>query len=106
LLNEDQFGAFFSAFNQTSGSQSGIKEVYSIMPYLTDSQIKIYMDAIYFAKKWDLPEITAYMEELVSYKKTNRSLGFLPSVKQFMKFSTLDEKVRNVKIQQTNGESQ
>lgn len=102
ILNEQNFDELFSEFSRAGGS-SGIMDVYKMMPYLNELQIKVFVDAMFFVDKWDLPELKKYLENLIEMKKINRSLGFMPSVKQFLKYSTLDEKVRNVKIQQTNG---
>lgn len=105
VLNEQDFDELFSEFTR-SGTGSGIMEVYKMMPYLDSQQIKIIADAMYFVEKWGLDDLRSYINNIVELKKINRSLGFMPSVKQFLKYSTLDEKVRNVKIQQTNGEGQ
>lgn len=105
VLNEQDFDTLFSEFSR-AGTNSGIMDVYKMMPYLNDIQIKLYVDAMYFIDKWEIPELRNYLNNLVEMKKINRSLGFMPSVKQFLKYSTLDEKVRNVKIQQTNGGDQ
>lgn len=101
-LTEQNFDELFSEFSKASGS-SGIMDVYKMMPYLTEQQIKVYIDAMYFVEKYGLVDLQRYLDRLIDMKKINRSLGFMPSVKQFLKYSTLDEKVRNVKIQQTNG---
>lgn len=101
-LTEQNFDELFSEFSR-SGSSSGIMDVYKMMPYLTEQQIKIYVDAMFFVDKWGLEDTGKYLDNLIEMKKINRSLGFMPSVKQFLKYSTLDEKVRNVKVQQTNG---
>lgn len=102
MLTEQNFDELFSEFSRSGGS-SGIMDVYKMMPYLNEQQIKVYTDAMYFIEKWQLDDLRKYIEHVIEMKKINRSLGFMPSVKQFLKYSTLDEKVRNVKIQQTNG---
>lgn len=104
MLNEQDYDKFFSDFNNSSNQGSGIKEVYSIMPFLTQQQIKIYVDGIFFAEKWDLKGVKEYLETIVNFKKQNRNLGFMPSVKNFLKYATLEEKVRNIKIQSSSSE--
>lgn len=102
VLNEQNFDELFSEFSRSGGS-SGIMDVYRMMPYLNEQQMKVYTDAMFFIEKWGLDDLKKYLDSIIEMKKINRSLGFMPSVKQFLKYSTLDEKVRNVKIQQTNG---
>jgi hypothetical protein len=101
VLTEQDFDELFSEFSRASGT-SGIMDVYKMMPYLNEQQLKTVTDAKYFIDKWQLHDLNNWLNNIIELKKINRSLGFMPSVKNFLKYSTLDEKVRNVKIQQTN----
>lgn len=100
--SEQDFDRFFEQFNSI-GQGSSIKELYNMMPFLNDEQIAIVNDALYFTEKWNLPFVNSYIERFLDAKKRNRSLGFFPSFKQFLKYMTLEEKFKGYKMQGNMG---
>lgn len=103
MLQEQDFDLIFNQFTSSANGQSGIKEVYNIMPFMTDEQIQIYNNAMLYINRYEVTELKTYIDNIIMMKKENRNLGFMPSVKNFMKYATLDEKVRNIKVSQQGG---
>lgn len=101
--NEQDFDSFFSNFN-SSNSGGSIKQLYDIMPSLNQKEIKIIFDGLFFCERYELNDVKAYLENIIVTKKRNRSLGMFPSFKSFLKYMTLDEKVKGVKVSATSGD--
>lgn len=102
--NEQDFDSFFSAFNSNSSGGS-IKQLYDIMPSLTAQEIKVISDGLFFCERYQLDDVKLFLENIVSNKKRNRSLGMMPSFKSFLKYMTLDEKVKSVKVSANSDDS-
>jgi hypothetical protein len=102
MLDEQKFQQFFASFTR-SGSGSNITELYSIMPYLTAAEVLIVQDALYYAKKWDIPELETWVLNVIMMRKSNRSLGMFPSMKSFLKSMTLEEQFRGHKMMTGQG---
>lgn len=99
-FQEQDFDQLFQAFNASSQGGS-IREVYSVMPYLKQSEIKLVNDALFFCRRYGLDDVEDYLKDIVSNRKHNRSLGMFPSFKNLLKYMTLEEKIKSVKVNGT-----
>ncbi|MEM0173931.1 MAG: hypothetical protein QXI16_05445 [Sulfolobaceae archaeon] len=94
------FDKEFSSFIEgTEGSS--IRDIYSIIPSLNQSQIRILSEMEYFAEKYNLQEIKAFIERYLKMISTNKNLSFLSSMnmKSLLKAYTQDELIRGIKVQ-------
>lgn len=93
---------FDKEFNEfvSSGDGSAIKDIYEIIPSISQEQMQIVHTLEYYIEKWNLSELKKFLGE---YKKTsskNKNLGFLSSMnmKSLLKAYTQDELIRGIKI--------
>lgn len=92
---EQEFARF------VGGSEgSAIKDIYSIIPTLSNSQIKVINTLNYYIKKYDLEELREVLQEYLITISKNKNLGFIQSnvVKNFLKAYTQEELIKGIKV--------
>lgn len=94
------FDKEFSSFVE-GGEGSSIRDIYSIIPSLTQSQIRILSEMEFFAEKYNLLDIKAFMKRYIDNISKNKNLSFLSSMnmKSLLKAYTQDELIRGIKVQ-------
>ncbi len=92
------FDKEFSSF-VNSGTGSAIKDVYSIIPSLSDKSMKCVGALTYYAEKYDLQDIKMFVNQYVKNMSSNKNLSFMRSLnlKNLLKAYTQDELIRGVK---------
>jgi hypothetical protein len=81
-------------------SGSAIKDIYSIIPSLSQEQIQIYLTLQYYIEKYDAKPLKKFLDDYAMSMKKNKNLGFLSSMnmKSLLKAYTVDEQLRGIKI--------
>lgn len=93
------FDDMFSSF-VTGGEGSAIKDIYNIIPSLSPEQMQVINTLNYYADKWELSEIRAFVDSYLKSVNKNKPLGFVKSnqAKALLKAYTQDELIRGVKV--------
>lgn len=99
LVPKLDFDDMFSSF-VTGGEGSAIKDIYNIIPSLSPEQMQVINTLNYYADKWELSEIKAFVDSYLKSVDKNKSLGFVKSnqAKALLKAYTQDELIRGVKV--------
>lgn len=92
---EQEFAKFVSG-----GESSAIKDIYAIIPALSNSQIKTINALNYYIKKYDLPDLREVLEEYLKTISKNKNLNFMSSmnVKNLLKAYTQEELIKGIKV--------
>ena len=91
--------------NFTGGSNgSSIKEIYTLIPSLSQEQIEIIMQLKYLINEYELDILQNMIIEYITIQKQNKNLSFLKNttLKNLMRAYTQEEFIRGVKIQRMN----
>lgn len=95
-----------SDFIGSSQGGSPIKDIYKIIPTLTNQQIRVLTCLQYYIKKYspNLDPLKEYINDYLSKMSKNKNLGFLQSnqLRSLLKAYTQDEMLRGIKISSTN----
>ncbi len=98
----------FDEFVTGSNNIDPISSIYNLFPNLTDEQLKIYLQLNYLADKYNTNNIKLFLERFMSYKKSNKNMGFFTqmSFRKTLEAYSLAEQMRGVKINTTNLQEQ
>ena len=79
---------------------NAINEIHKIIPTLDSEQIKIITALTYYAEKYNLLELKAFISEYKKLKAQNKDLSFMKSMnmKNLLKAYTNEEMIRGTKI--------
>jgi hypothetical protein len=91
---EKEFDNFVTATNS-----SAIKDIYSIIPSLSQEQQEILLSLEYFIEKYKIAPLRKFIDNYLLNMKQNKNLGFLSSMnmKSLLKAYTADDMLRGVK---------
>jgi hypothetical protein len=98
-MPELDFDRDFQSF--VAGQQgSAIKEIYEIIPSLSQEQMQIFNSLIYFCDKWGLGDLQSYLDAYRQMMLKNKNLGALASfnMKNLLKAYTQEELIRGIKV--------
>lgn len=97
------FDAEFEKFMGT-GQGSAIKDIYEIIPALSQEQQEIVDCVKFYAKKYDQADLEEFMESYVRNMRQNKNLSFLSSMnmKSLFKAYTMEELVKGIKVSSMN----
>jgi hypothetical protein len=92
------FDKEFSSF--CSSDSSAIKDIYKIIPTLSNGQIKTLNMLRYYIEKYQLVELEKVLQDYLSTIKGNKNLNFFSSmtVKNLLKAYTLEELTKGIKV--------
>lgn len=98
----------FEAFCINSNDNNTIKEIYNIIPYLDDDQMKVLHSLIYFIEKYDLKDLEKFVINYQSHMKKNKNMNFFSSMnfKNLLKAYTQEELIRGIKINSSHTNEQ
>lgn len=84
----------------TGDTGSAIKDIHKIIPSMSQEQMQIYNTLVYYAKKWELEDLTEYLNAYKEMTSKNKNLGMLSSfnMKNLLKAYTQDELIRGIKV--------
>ena len=101
---EKEFDEFVTGTNNIDP----ISSIYNLFPNVTDEQLKIYLQLNYIAEKYNIPEIKSFLNTFMSYRKSNKNMGFFTqmSFRKTLEAYSLAEQMRGVKINTTNLQEQ
>lgn len=93
---EMEFSNFVSA-----ADGSAIKDIYAIIPTLSNTQIKIVNALNFYIKKYDLPDVKELLEDYLKSIKVNKNLNFVKSmnIRNLLKAYTQEELIKGIKVQ-------
>lgn len=96
----------FSEFTDNGSSVSSIREIYSLIPTLTQDQVEIYMQLTYFINEYQLHELKQVLNEYMLVQAKNKNLSFTKNttLKNLMKAYSLEEQMRGIKINRNTSE--
>lgn len=96
---EKEFSGFVG-----SGEGSAIKDIYSIIPSMSQEQLKIVSCLDYYIKKYDLQDLKEILEQYLSQLKINKNLSFVKSmnVKALLKAYTQEELIKGINVSSTS----
>lgn len=94
----------FSQFVDVSDG-SAIRDIYKIIPYLSNEQIGIISMLTYYIEKYDLKDIKQFLDFYIDSMSKNRNLSLMSSmnVKSLLKAYTQDELIRGIKVNSNIG---
>lgn len=97
------FDAEFEKFMGT-GQSSAIKDIYEIIPYLSQEQLETINVLKFYSERYELEDIKQFIELYLVSMKSNKNLSFLSSMnmKSLMKAYTMEELVKGIKVNSTN----
>jgi len=97
------FDAEFEKFMGT-GQGSAIKDIYQIIPSLSQEQLEIINVLKFYAERYDLEDTRQFIETYLSSMKHNKNLSFLSSMnmKSLFKAYTMEELVKGIKVNSMN----
>jgi len=97
------FDAEFEKFMGT-GQGSAIKDIYGIIPSLSQEQLEIINVLQFYAERYDLEDIRKFIETYMTSMKSNKNLSFLSSMnmKSLFKAYTMEELVKGIKVNSMN----
>lgn len=92
---EKEFSEFVGGNNS-----SAIKDIYKIIPHLSQDQLQVVLTLKYMIAKYDLKDLDIFLDDYLSSMKNNKNLNFLSSMnmKALLKAYTQDEMIRGIKI--------
>jgi len=87
------------------GGGSAIKDIYDIIPSLSQEQMQVFNTLMYYTKKWELPDLREYLENYLMMMRGNKNLGMLSSfnMRNLLKAYTQDELIRGIKVNSNTG---
>ena len=82
------------------GEGSAIRDIYSIIPTLSNSQIKTLNVLNYYIQKYDLQDLKGVLDEYLRTIARNKNLNFISSmnVKDLLKAYTQEELIKGIKV--------
>ena len=94
----------FSEFTDSGQGGSSVKEIYNLIPTLTQEQLEIYMQLNYFINEYKLEGLRETLITFMSMQKKNKNLSFIrnTTLKNLMKAYTQEELIRGIKVQRMN----
>jgi hypothetical protein len=92
---EQEFSKFVSG-----GDSSAIKDIYAIIPAMSNTQIKIINTLNYYIKKYDLMDLKEVLEDYLRSIVKNKNLNLMSSmnVKNLLKAYTQEELIKGIKV--------
>lgn len=101
----EKFDAIFEGLTKQTTSRSFVMDLYDILPYLNENELKAISIVKSISKKYNLIEYEEFINDYEQYKKRNKSLGLLNSFTKMLKYVSLEEKFRGIKINQSGGDN-
>lgn len=100
------FDREFENFIGTTGN-SAIKDIYNIIPALSQEQLLILDSLMFYSNKYNIDEFKEFVNEYKRNMIKNKNLGFLRSMnmKNLLKAYTQDELIRGIKVNNTTNSS-
>lgn len=100
------FEKAFSDFALKGDGSSVVSEVYDILPSLTPIQMSLLHQLVFFADKYELPELIAFVEAYKRDVKANKNLGVIQSmnVKTLLRAYSLEEYFKGMSVNKINKE--
>lgn len=94
----------FDDFVTSGQGGSAITDVYDILPSLDPRQLMLLHTITYYAQKYDLPELFAFIETYKRDMSKNKNLSFLGTmnIKQLLKAYTMEDYVKGVNVSSVN----
>lgn len=94
----------FNDFVIGGNSVDPITSIYSLFPNLSDEQLKIYLQLLFFAKKYKNGLILEFLDVFMKYKDKNKNMSFFNSVsfRKTLESYSLAEQMRGIKISNSN----
>jgi hypothetical protein len=90
------------------GEGSAIKDIYSIIPSLSQSQMKVIHALMFYIERYKLDDLRVFLERFLRDIVQNKNLGLLSSMnmKNLLKAYTQEELIKGVKanVQRTPDE--
>ena len=88
----------------TGNSGSAIKEIYEVIPTLSQGQQQVINLLSYYIAKYDLNELKQYLDEYGKMIRKNKNLSFVRSLnfKNLLKAYSMEEYIRGIKVQTQN----
>lgn len=101
----ERFDEIFESLVKTNNSKSFITELYDILPFLNENELKAITLLKVISKKYNLEEYEEFIKDYENYKRRNKSLGLLNSFTKMLKYVSIEEKFRGYKINSTGGDN-
>lgn len=94
------FDKDFEAFVTTGNGNTAIKDIYEVIPAMSEEQMKTVNTLLYYCTKWGLTDVENFIIEYCKKTKENKNLGFLSSLnmKNLLKAYTQDELIRGIRV--------
>lgn len=88
----------------TDNSRSAIKDIYDVIPTLSQEQQQVINLLSFYICKYDLKELQRYLDEYGKMVKKNKNLSFVRSFnfKNLLKAYSMEEYIRGIKVQTQN----
>lgn len=101
---QKEFDDFFAGGSHTSA----VKEVYNIIPTLSQEQQKIVALLEFYIHKWRLNDLRIFLDTILRNQERNKNLNFFQNqlTKQLLKTYSMEEMVRGIKPTVTHQEEQ
>lgn len=83
------------------GESSAIRDIYEIIPMLSNRQIQIITSLQFFIEKYEMPDLSAFIVGYLAWMGKNKNLDFISSmnVKNLLKAYTQEELIKGIKVQ-------
>lgn len=98
------FEAEFAKFVNSGQQGSAIRDIYDIIPAITNSQMKVINNLMYYVEKYDLILLKKQVDLFLKFVTKNKNLSFISSMnmKNLLKAYTQEELVKGIKVQSIN----
>lgn len=86
--------------NFTSTDSSAIKDIYEIIPAMTNAQLKVVNALDYFISKYELTDLQSVITKYLKMSEKNKNLSFIKSmnVKNLLKAYTQESLIQGIRI--------
>lgn len=99
----DRFDVIFESLTKQSQGQSMVTELYNILPFLKEEELKNIVLIKQISNKYNLKAYEDFIIQYMDMKKRNKSLGLINSFTKMLKYVSLEEKFRGIKINSQGG---